>query len=713
MSHSLAKAIQESWSKISPLWPLKNVIAVNPLQGFEDLPIEMALQQGSTYFQNNTLPEPLHEVNRQTIKWLQAFYDDGQAAISMPLRHQGLYAAWRQMAPFDDQIHQGIKSRKICLKTMPTSPEDLIDWGLSHLNIQPEDQGQFLTLLLTTLPGWASIIKYHGEWSTDPSPFPHHKSDYLAMRMALLCLLWPRGKELLVWHKGIKTQPLSLSSLLPKEAHYQRHLLRHMGSQKQAPAKNPEAQIVFCIDVRSEPFRRSIEEMGNYETIGFAGFFGLPIRIKNQVSGVSHAACPVLLTPSHLVSEYPHGTPDLCKKNREGFRQLALLRRLYQSLKYTFTTPFSLVEALGPLAGVWMALKTFFPRLSHVLKKSFLETIRPPLPHEADLQNISLEEQCLYGESALRMMGIAHTLAPVVIFCGHGSASENNAYATALDCGACGGHKGGSNAAILAQILNSPEVRERLKNKGLVIPATTRFLGAQHNTTTDEITLLQDPSAPPEDLAPILHDFEGAAALAQRKQGARMGQKNLKLLSQDWAQVRPEWGLARNASFIVGPRWLTQHTDLEGRAFLHTYQPQEDQDGLFLTTILTAPMVVAQWINAQYFFSSLDPVAYGSGSKLTQNITGKMGVMQGNASDLMQGLPIQSLYKMDGELYHEPLRLSTFIYAPRERIDRVIQQNPILQKLFGHGWVYCLCVDPEETGQAFRLRRDLAWEKIA
>lgn len=318
------------------------------------------------------------------------------------------------------------------------------------------------------------------------------------------------------------------------------------------------------------------------------------------------------------------------------------------------------------------------------------------------------------------MMGLTKNFAPLVVFCGHGSETQNNAYATALDCGACGGHHGAPNAKILAAMLNDKKIRRAIAEKGIVIPDETHFIAAQHNTTTDEVALYQTSSS--ENYAKQIKTLQSDLQKAREKnslwRSGEMGKKldskkaagHTAIRAQDWAQVRPEWGLARNAAFIVGPRGLTKELNLEGRSFLHSYDYTVDEDGSSLTVILTAPMVVAQWINSQYFFSTYDNVAYGGGSKISKNITGKIGIMQGNASDLMHGLPLQSVNITDGKAYHKPLRLMTIVYAPRIMIDRIIAEQDILQKLFGNGWVTLAAIEPE-TGEKFILGRDLKWQK--
>lgn len=705
---------KESWGKIAPTWPLKNLIAVNPLAGFEDLSFEEALRKGQAYFQAPDLPKKMQDVNRQSIKWLQAFFDDGQSTIHMPLRYKGLYTSVAALLLYDKNVSPKDEKAKAFLKNLPKEPEAAIAECLLFLGIRTEQQAGFLTLMLTTLSGWSAYIKYRTEWadSADANhPHPVSQEDYLALRLVLTCLIWPEAKTLLDWHKDALDKAnvdADLEMIKQDEKIYRGKLLNTIKPTGKQQNKTPDAQLVFCIDVRSEPFRRALEAQGNYETLGFAGFFGVPVSIKNAVTGNSHASCPVLLKPAYAVTENPTCNHSACQKSHERHKGI---KALYQSLKYTFTTPFTLVEALGPFSGALMGLRSFLPALQ-----------KPQSPFEThpDIAAIPFADQVNFASGALRMMGLTKNFAPLVVFCGHGSETQNNAYATALDCGACGGHHGAPNAKILAAILNNSEVRAAIAQKGISIPDETHFIAAQHNTTTDEITLYQIYGSKnySEKINALQNDLQKACAGNSFWRSGELGQNldgknaanHTATRAQDWAQVRPEWGLARNAAFIVGPRSLTKDLNLEGRSFLHSYDYTVDEDGSALTVILTAPMVVAQWINSQYFFSAYDNVAYGGGSKISKNITGKIGIMQGNASDLMHGLPLQSVNITDGKAYHKPLRLMTIVYAPRVIIDRIIAEHEILQKLFGNGWVTLAAIEPE-TVEKFILGRDLKWQK--
>ena len=699
--------IKESWKIIAPFWPLKNLIAINPLQGLEDLPFEEALSQGSTYFRAKELPKSMEMVNRETIKWLQVFLDEGQATISMPMRQEGLYKAWKKLAIFDTRLKG--KNNDIYISKLPDSPKKAISKYLSLLGINKEEQKLFLTLLLTTLPGWASYIKYQTEWTSfeEHPPYLISQEDYLAVRIITTYLLWPEANSLIKWHKSLENNKSPIKDIEANEETFRIPLLKKLSSQNPTNSNNPAAQLVFCIDVRSEPFRRALEKIGNYETYGCAGFFGIPVKIKNSITGDSYSSCPVLLKPKHEITELYNGH----KKEQKKHQLRSGIQLFYQSLKYNFTTAFALVETLGFLSGVWMFIRSFAPNISSLVK----DYIKADVNVTPSIDKISLLDKSLYAESALRVMGLTKNFSKLVILCGHGSSSENNAFATALDCGACGGRHGSSNARILALILNDPEIRKILEKKQILIPTSTVFIAAQHNTTSDEVHLYNCEST--EEILQLKKDLKISCDINSKFRCKEMGihdksanKEQTKSRTIDWSQPRPEWGLSKNGALIIAPRSLTKNVNLEGRCFLHSYNYTEDLDGTFLEAILTAPMIVAQWINAQYLFSTLDNVAYGAGNKITKNITGKIGIMQGNASDLMTGLPLQSVYTSDSKAYHEIQRLMTVVYAPRVMIDKIIINQDILIKLFGNGWVKLCCIEPSDN-QIYFLKRDMKWEK--
>lgn len=710
--------VKKAFKVIAPFWPLKNLIAVNPLQGMEDLPIEQAIRLGAVYFEQADFPEAMKFLNLQTIKWLQLYCDDGQATLYMPLRKKGLYKAWKNLAVYDATLHQYDQDKQNFLKNLSDNPEAAIDQARLRLNISIDSLELFLTLMVTTLPGWASYIKYLTQWAHTQNIYPVSQEDYLAVRIVIMSLCLVDGKEILDWYDTVEknyTNVDTLEEIESCESNYRPSLLKKLSERSIKKNVSSDAQFIFCIDVRSEQFRRSLETVSNYTTFGCAGFFGLPVRFIDEVTAKSYQACPVLLSCKHDVQKIYNSVDDYVD-DLASYKNLTLMNKIYQSLKYGFLTPFCLVESLGFISLFWISLLSYFPGLAFRLKSMVYRYIRKPASFTLSLKNINFTKQCFYAESFLQNIGLIDSFAQYIVLTGHKSTTYNNAYRSALDCGACAGSGGGSNAALLASILNQSNVRDYLATKGIVIPQDTIFIGAEHDTTTDEAVLYHDTSINLSFLEEKLKDARYLnnsirVTSLQKNVTASQAASHLLLRSQDWAQVRPEWGLARNAAFIVGPRDITVDLDLQGRCFLHSYDYRHDVDHKILAGILTAPMIVAQWINYQYLFSSLDNVAYGSGSKVTQNIIGKIGVMQGNGSDLMTGLPLQSLYVTDMQRYHEPQRLMTIVYAPKQAINLVIQSQPVLQKLFGNGWVQLFCIQPNNKN-IYVLQRDYTWQKI-
>lgn len=692
----------------------------------------------------------LEPVNKSTITWLSAFLDEGQAAWSMPMRERGFYRAVKVLVEMQGEGPD-------VLGLLPEDSEKAIALLLDKLPVAPKDHYRFLRDQLLALPGWASYIRWRSEQS-DYAPqlrYPISLNDYLAVRLLLLCQLpqeaWeeaivPKREWLTLHHwaaqqlsPGPATDPrawadllrdmqeachrLRLTLLQSWEAAFRQNIGQQLKQQMatKPEAARPDAQLAFCIDVRSEPFRRQVEASGHYETFGFAGFFGLPIAYET-VLGERVKSLPVLLQPAHELRE--QASPccaHQAERHQNGLKLLKELKQAYKSLKYNISTPFAAVEALGLPAGLITIGRSIIPQPLSKLRRMGRRWFRPEIDTAPDISpaedwGIPFDNQLAYAGNALRMMGLTRNFAPLVVLCGHGSQTENNPYAAALDCGACGGSHGGPNAAAMARILNQSAIREGLREQGVDIPADTLFVGAQHNTTTDEVSLLDLPNLDAEKQAQITALKTGLASAQNRNLDQRAGQFGLKKgkgilrRSTDWSEVRPEWGLAGNAGFIVAPRQLTEKLDLRGRCFLHSYDWEQDAEATSLEVILTAPLVVAQWINSQYFFSTVDNTAFGSGNKITHNVVGKIGVMQGNSSDLMHGLPWQSVMKNDDELYHQPLRLTAFVVAPRERVQMLVEKHDVLQKLLYNEWVALQVLDPE-TEQMWALQVDGSWVK--
>jgi len=686
-------------------------------------------------------------VDAQSAKWCAAFLDAGQARWRMPGREQGFYAAWRRLAWRDRTLPGAVRR---ALRELPQSPEDALLGALASLEVPREGVREQLQAHLARMPGWASHVRWRGEHVGD-----FDLASYLAMRLSYEAQLLAHsdavahgerdvpeacspaaggggagGQEPSSYERALHiagglglagetrvAQLVGAAALLEQlpvreravvwlEA-YEGHYRDELVAQLQRPARparsaRPAAQLVCCIDARSEGLRRHLEGLGEYDTLGFAGFFAVAIRYRDLAGGAPSALCPVLLSPGNEISESPRaGAEREAARALAGRAALAGAEEGFHVAKDDMLAPFALAEASGWLAAPLAAGRTLAPGRFGSLRAALSRRAVPAAPTVLSVrEGFSFQERALFGEVALTMMGLTGGFAPLVVLCGHGASTENNPYEAALDCGACGGNRGAPNARVAAAILNGPDVRDHLRTKGIEIPHDTWFLAAEHDTATDTVELLDAelvPEARRGALAALGEDLReaGARLSAERcailpgapaPSSSAQASRHVHARSSDWSQVFPEWGLAGNAAFIVGPRAITEGLDLGRRAFLHSYDATVDHDGAALETILTAPLVVAQWINCQYYFSSVEPAVLGAGTKTIHNVVGAIGVLAGHNGDLQLGLPWQSL--ADGErLVHEPMRLLALVQAPLARIDELIARNTILQRLFGNGWV--------------------------
>jgi len=537
---------------------------------------------------------------------------------------------------------------------------------------------------------------------------------------------------------GEQHGPVWLEAL---EASYRGQLIGQLSTQvdeRSGGDARPHAQLVFCIDVRSEPFRRHVEAQGPYETYGYAGFFGVPISFQGFDSETHAPLCPVILAPKFAVKEVPRpGNQESLQAYSTGSRWSQLGQHLFHDLKRNPAGSFMLIDVLGLFFSVRLIGKTFFQRSYESIKAWargwFIRPVATQIPIDlvdddpgdasaALPHGFSLIEQATFVENGMRAIGLTEGFGRFVVLCGHGSSSDNNPYFAAYNCGACGGGHGDPNARVFAAMGNNPEVRLKLKHNGLNIPDDTWFLAGKHNTVTDQVTFydLQDvPASHAEDLQLLVQDLHQASAEQARERSHRIPQaprgitadqarNHMVKRSLDWANVRPEWGLSSNAAFILGRRGLTSGLDLGGRVFLHSYDPEADSEGAILEALMMAPLVVAQWISMEYYFSAVAPWCYGSGSKVTHNVVSGVGVMHGSHGDLQTGLPLQSVN--DGSLhYHKPMRLLAIIEAPTDRISSAIQKHSLLQQLFHNQWIILVAVDPS-TREFHQYNPDSTWE---
>ena len=694
-------------------------------------------------------------VDRVLTKWLAAFLDQGQAHWSVPGRERGFYAAVRRLGRHDREIPGGR------LGGLPDSPAAAI---AELLTAQPE--GRWPAIFeyhLAALPGWTGFIRERvADGSAWQSAHPITLPGYLAIRLAVCDALdapiappdgWSAEMHGAENREDEPDDATALSEawLSAWEATYRHELVDGIteaaatgaGSEDGAATdgeRRPDAQLVFCIDTRSEIIRRHIETAGDYETHGYAGFFGIPMRYEGYDADLPVAAHPPIVDAEHRIADRPTGGDDTaCGAHDRRSSLVDTGKALIDALENNAATAFSFVESAGVGYGTALAARTLLPTRVHDALDALgrrvpdvhefcAPTVDADSGHDAHATHglpagLTLDEKVEYAASAFELMGW-ETFARVVVFAGHASQTANNPFDSSLDCGACAGNPGGPNARVLATICNDDAVRSRLRDRGIEIPADTVFLAGEHNTTTDDIELYADsvPQTHSEDIDQLRADLATARAGASAERADDMGVdidsragsgiREARRRAADWAETRPEWGLAGNAGFVIGPRDLTDELDLDGRSFLHSYDPTTDPEGDALEAILTGPMVVTQWINAQYYFATVDTAAYGSGSKVTHNPVGNVGVYQGNGGDLLPGLPLQSVMSAHDEPYHQPLRLSTVVYAPVERVTEILSEHASVRELLDNDWLSLTIVDPQQNDQALHYAGDLEWTRL-
>jgi uncharacterized protein len=648
-----------------------------------------------------------------------SFFDQGQSAWPSG-NTQDLYQAWQTAAQKDHgpRLMMGAQGVRKAMATLPNSPHELLELATAELGVSSEQQHNYFTALLLSVNGWAAWCAYQ-RWQArlqekDDNTIEH----LLAIRLAWELVLLRTNKVKFSFQSKEHASSLTLQAhwLLQSavEISYQSQFVSGLKSTLgQVPLTDlPKVQAVFCIDVRSEPYRRALESANKgIATLGFAGFFGLPIEYAPLGTDVRRTQLPGLLAAKLVVGD-ACDTPQETLANGNARKLRLGVQSAWDGFKRASTSGFSFVETLGIGYAAKLVKDSFaFNDTTSIdgagLSEKETKQSKPRLLSHVDGASLTVDEEVGLAAKILRALSLEEGFARLVLLAGHGSVSNNNPAAASLDCGACCGQSGAVNARVLAGLLNKPEVRTGLNLLGINLTADTWFVAGLHNTTTDDVILFDESDVPQSHAADLKVLQENLAAAGKsarvaraKSLGLKATDKNLdeqvKQRARDWAQVRPEWGLANNAAFLVAPRARSQSLDLKGRSFLHEYNWQKDPGFGVLELVMTAPMIVTHWINMQYYASTVDNQRYGSGNKVLANVVGtNIGVFEGNGGDLRIGLSWQSVH--DGETFrHAPLRLSVFVEAPQDTIEGILEKHAHVKQLVQNEWLHLFALDAAE-----------------
>ena len=529
------------------------------------------------------------------------------------------------------------------------------------------------------------------------------------------------------------------------ERHYREQILSALAhnhgrgrfARRGDPEATPAAQVMFCMDDREEGTRRHLEELDpEVETLGAAAHFSVPHNWRGLDDTGVTALAPVIpapVIPTQEVREVPRReceSINVVHARRHGWLRAAT-GRLLQGGRLGVLSPAVVSALAGPFAGLALAGKLAAPGRFRGLTRSLRALVEPgldtaiqftapndspPATVEAPRLGYTDAEQAERVAALLTSTGLTQGFAPLVVILGHGSHNQNNPHASAYNCGACSGRFSGPNARLVCAMANRPEVRALLAGRGIEIPAGTWFVGGEHDTCNDEVDWYDTLDVPPKlaatlgrvrsalDQACRLHAQERCRRFASAPAGMdpETAHRHVAARALDISQVRPELGHATNACAFIGRRSLSRGAFFDRRAFLISYDPTQDPDGQILERHLVINGAVGAGISLEYYFSASNDEGYGCGSKVTHNVTGLLGVMEGTTSDLRTGLPRQMVE------IHEAMRLLVVVEQTTDLLTAIYQRQPAVAELVGGAWIQLASLDPE-TGAIARFIPGTGW----
>jgi hypothetical protein len=462
----------------------------------------------------------------------------------------------------------------------------------------------------------------------------------------------------------------------------------------------PSFQAIVCIDDREISLRDYMEKTDpNCQTFATPGFFGVEFFFQPEHGRAYTKQCPAPVTPKYLIKEV---------ETNSGRKKDVHLAKQSHSLLTGWV--------MAPTIGFWSAIRLFISifkpsaspatasSFNHMDNQSRLSIRRTSeFPDENGLQvGFTTIEMAQRVRNMLRSIGLTQNFGKLVYIMGHGASSANNPHYAAYNCGACCGRPGSVNARVFAAMANDPEVRQLLNEEGLVIPSSTWFIGALHDTTRDEAEYF-DESQIPETLraqhvenkkniytALLLNSKERSRRFELIDHSASPKKIHHKILRRSVSlfEPRPELNHATNALCIVGSRELTSGIFLDRRAFANSYDYRTDPEGKMLADIMRPLGPVCGGINLEYYFSRVDNQKLGAGSKLPHNVMGLFGVANGFDGDLRPGLPNQMI-----EL-HEPMRLMIIVEHEPSVVLATIQSADAMYEWYINEWIHLVVLQP-------------------
>lgn len=681
-------------------------------------------------------------------KFFSSYFDAGCAYWPLPNRKEGMlscfFSLYKKACFFDNKFRKELS--KLIGQYHQQSAIEIIESVTEHLKIPTMVQQEYLLEICLKHKGWSGyILSLEGrpEWIKGEGITPDFNQ---ALAIMLLCecaaihifyrnpefehglIKIPKHNENFLkrfYAERQKHQEKGLfNEALPHLDDFNRQEIMHRAYENSFDDKFLNAyantrvvkcnqsdevsyQLITCIDEREESFRRYLEADSNCETFSCAGHFGLNISYKGFFDKHYRALCPAIVKPEYKITEsiiiHRKWLYSLIQIAGEiqWFAELSPKTIISGALACFIRTTAQVIpfacDIIDP--GIMYNIK----KKMHRFKMSAASTRLVYKQEQAKLFGIPFDERVTIARNFITTLGLKKSFSKYIFIVGHGSESLNNPHEAAHDCGACGGGRGGPNARLMASLLNEADIRKKLYSQYKIeIPAETIFLGAYHNTCSDEVIFMDSSVEEDKSLIQIKEKIRLAAQLDAQERCRRFAmvpigrkpnfyERHVRARSMDIRQPRPEYGHATNAICIIGSRKSTRNLFLDRRAFLVSYLAEEDKKGELLNSLVNTAVPVCAGINLEYYFSFVDNEFYGCGTKLPHNVNGLSSVINGYMSDLQLGLPWQMVE------IHQPVRLFVVIEASRKVIASLLAETSDFSRLVKNRWVKLAVCDQGAT----------------